>query len=91
MKLLRRPISASDRIPDRFCVISMEFPVAELQTFLLAKLPSAAMSEEKRPAVRRLESSRWVPPSEVGQETVPVSMLELSGSINCQTCHLNNQ
>ena len=25
MKLLRRPISASDRIPDRFCVISMEF------------------------------------------------------------------
>ena len=25
MKLLRRPISASDRIPDRFYVISMEF------------------------------------------------------------------
>ena len=25
MKLLRRPISASDRILDRFCVISMEF------------------------------------------------------------------
>ena len=25
MKLLRRPISASDWIPDRFCVISMEF------------------------------------------------------------------
>ena len=25
MKLLRQPISASDRIPDRFCIISMEF------------------------------------------------------------------
>ena len=25
MKLLRRPITASERIPDRFCVISMEF------------------------------------------------------------------
>ena len=25
MKLLRQPISASDRIPDRFCVIKMEF------------------------------------------------------------------
>ena len=25
MQLLRRPISASDRIPDRFYVISMEF------------------------------------------------------------------
>ena len=25
MKLLRRPISASDQIPDRFYVISMEF------------------------------------------------------------------
>ena len=25
MKLLRRPISASDRIPDGFCVISLEF------------------------------------------------------------------
>ena len=25
MKLIRRPISASDRIPDRFYVISMDF------------------------------------------------------------------
>ena len=36
MQLLRRPISASDRIPDRFYVISIEFLS---QTFLLAKRP----------------------------------------------------
>ena len=48
MKLLCRPISASDRIPDRFCVISMEFLFAESQTFLLAKRPSAVMSKKKR-------------------------------------------
>ena len=47
MKLLRRPISASDRIPDRLCHQN-GISVAESQTFLLEKRPSAAMSEEKR-------------------------------------------
>ena len=42
MKLLRRQISASDRIPDRFYVISMEFLSLSRRRF------SAAMSEEKR-------------------------------------------
>ena len=51
VKLLRRPISASDRIPDRFCVIGMDFLSLsrrrESET-RNAKRPSAAMSEEKR-------------------------------------------
>ena len=47
MKLLRRPISASGRIPDSFCVISMEFLSLSRQTFL-PKCLSAAMSDQKR-------------------------------------------
>ena len=43
MKLLHRPISASDWILRHQYGIS----VAESQTFFLAKRPSAAMSEEK--------------------------------------------
>ena len=48
MKLLPRPISASDQIPDKFWRHQYGIFVAELQTFLLVKRPSAAMSEEKR-------------------------------------------
>ena len=44
MKLLRRPISASGQILRH----QYGIPVAESQTFLLAKRTSAAMSEEKR-------------------------------------------
>ena len=45
MKLLCQLISASDRIPDRFCY---GISVAESETFLLAKHLSVVRSEEKR-------------------------------------------
>ena len=48
MKLLRRPISASDRIPDRFCVIGMEF-------LSLSRRRSSSRGETS--AVRRLTST----------------------------------
>ena len=48
MKLLRRPIGASDRIPDRFCVISMEFlsAVRRLQNYEHCKYSLAKVTLE---------------------------------------------
>ena len=40
MKLLRRPISASDRIPDRFYVISMEFLLRSRRHSFARNVPS---------------------------------------------------
>ena len=48
MKLLRRPVSASDWIPDTILRHQYGISVAKWQTFLLAKRLSAAMREEKR-------------------------------------------
>ena len=49
MKLLRRPISASDRIPDRFYVISMEFLSLSRRIEVPPRETSpSAKSEEKR-------------------------------------------
>ena len=47
MYLLRRPISASDRIPDKFYVISMEFLSLSRRRPSARNVPSAK-SEEKR-------------------------------------------
>ena len=46
MKVLCRPISASDWVPDRFCVISMEFLSLSRRRSSSRKRPPAAMSEE---------------------------------------------
>ena len=49
MNLLRRPISASDRIPDRFYVIRMEvLSLSRRRSILPRKTSPAAKSEEKR-------------------------------------------
>ena len=40
MQLLRRPISASNRIPDRFCVISMEFMSLSRRRSFARNVPS---------------------------------------------------
>ena len=49
MKLLRRPISASDRIPDRFYVVSMEFLSLSRRIEVPPRETSpSAKSEEKR-------------------------------------------
>ena len=55
--LLRLPFSASHRIPDRFYVISMEFSVAETQTFLLARRPQWRRARRDG-CFRRLE--KWL-------------------------------
>ena len=46
MKLLRRPISASDRIPNRFYVISMEFLSLSRRRFSWRNVRSGEEQEE---------------------------------------------
>ena len=54
MKLLRRPISPSDRIPDRFCVISMEFLSLSRRRSTSRNVPQRGRARRESSAVRRL-------------------------------------
>ena len=59
MKLLRRPISASDRIPDRFYVISMEFLSLSRRRSSARNVPSGEEQGETDFFATRKNKNDW--------------------------------
>ena len=60
MKLLRRPIGASDRTPDRFCVISIEFLSLSRKHSTFRKTPLGGNERGEMSALHRLLQNVFV-------------------------------
>ena len=69
MKLLCWPISASDRIPDRFCIISMEFLSLSRRRSFSRNVPQRRLAREKFCHSQASDTSAFSP-SLTNSETV---------------------